>query len=336
MRRRDDEDLALDRVDVPLPDDRAPIAGGTDQLHRRSVDELRNELAELHARIGTYPDHLADQLQAARTAHAEAQRTAADARRRVDELQSSPNRLLRRRTRDPAALAIERERLALAEHHATAAAEREHELGARVPDRTDWDAARSRLRERATALETELALRRSEHVRDALQQPGPHLIAALGEPPEHPRAQRTWQQAAQRIEAYRFDHAITNHQRTLRAAARRHPRASTMAPSTSGPRPSPARPRPPHRPQPKLPGPHLIAALGEPPDHPRAQRTWQQTAQRVEAYRFDHAITDPNKPFGPQPVDTHGRQQWRRAHQELARAQRDLGRHLDRSHGHEV
>jgi hypothetical protein len=254
MRRRDDEDLALDRIDVPPPDDRAPIAGSTDQLHLRSVDELRNELADLHARIGTYPDHLADQLQAARTAHAEAQRTAADARRRVDELQSSPNTLMRRRTREPAALAVESERLALAEHHATAAAEREHELGARVPDRTDWDAARSRLRARATALATELALRRSEHVRAALRQPGPHLIAALGETPEPPRA----------------------------------------------------------------------------------RRTWQQTVQRVEAYRFDHAITHPNEPFGPQPVDTHARQQWRRAHQELARAQRDLGRHIDRSHGHDV
>jgi conjugative relaxase-like TrwC/TraI family protein len=254
MRRRDDEDLALDCIDVPLPDDRAPVAGGTEQLHRRSVDELRNELADLHARIGTYPDHLADQLQAARAAHADAQRTAADARRRVDELQSSPNTLLRRGTRDPAALAVERERLALAEHHATAAAEREHELGARVPDTTDWDAERSRLRACAAALETELALRRSEHVRVALHQPGPHLIAALGEAPE------------------------------------------------------PA----------------------------RARRRWQQTVQRVEAYRFDHAITNPNEPFGPQPVDTHGLQQWRRAHQELARAQRDLGRRGGRGHGHEV
>jgi hypothetical protein len=118
----------------------------------------------------------------------------------------------------------------------------------------EWDAERSRLRERATALEAELALRRSEHVRDALQQPGTHLIAALGEPPEHRRA----------------------------------------------------------------------------------QRTWQQTAQRVEAYRFDHATTAANEPLGPQPVDIHAREQWCRAHRDLARAQRDLGRRTDRSHGHAV
>ena len=254
MRRRDDEDLALDRVDARLPDDRVPSEGGTRELHRRSVDELRSELGELHARIGRYPDHLADQLQAARTAHAEAQRIAVNAHGRVDELESSPNGLLRRRIHDPAALAIERERLTLAEHQAAAAAECEQSLSARVPDRTGWDAERSRLRQRAAALETELALRRSEHVRDALQQRGTHLIAALGQPPKHPRA----------------------------------------------------------------------------------QRTWQQTAQRIEAYRFDHAITAANELLGPRPADPHAREQWRRAHQYLARAQRDLGRRSDRSHGHDV
>ena len=254
MRRRDDEDLALDRIDARLPNDRAPSTGATDQLHRRSVDELRYELAELHAHIDRYPDHFADQLQAARAARVEAQRTAADARKRIDELQSSPNTLLRRRIRDPAALAIERERLTLAEHHATAAAEREHKFAARTASRKESDAERSRLHVRATALETELALRRSEHVRDALKQPSTHLIAVLGEPPEHPRA----------------------------------------------------------------------------------QRTWQQTAQRIEAYRFDHAITAANEPLGPQPAESHAREQWRRAHHDLARAQRNLGRRTDHSHGHDV
>ena len=254
MRRRDDDDLALDRIDMRPPQEHALRAGGTDQLHRRSVDELRNELVELRTRIGRYPDHLADQLQAARTAHAEAQLAIADARRRINELQSSPNRRLRRRTRDPAALAIERERLTLAEHHATAAAERQHELGARVPDRTEWDAERSRLRERATALEAELALRRSEHVRDALREPGNHLIAALGESPIHPRLKRTWQRAA----------------------------------------------------------------------------------QRVAAYRFDHAITATNELLGPQPRDSHAREQWRRAHHDLARVKHDLGGRANRSLEHDL
>ena len=55
MRRRDDEDLALDRIDVPLPDDRAPNVGDSDQLRRRSVNELRSELTELHTRISHPP-----------------------------------------------------------------------------------------------------------------------------------------------------------------------------------------------------------------------------------------------------------------------------------------
>ena len=68
MRRRDDEDLALDHIDdiaTQPPSDRTHTQasrGTASKLSWRSVDELRTELAQLHERIGHYPEHLADQL----------------------------------------------------------------------------------------------------------------------------------------------------------------------------------------------------------------------------------------------------------------------------------
>ena len=38
---------------------------------------------------------------------------------------------------------------------------------------------------------------------------------------------------------------------------------------------------------------NLTTALGTLPDQPRARRTWEQAATRIEAYRFDHKVTDP-------------------------------------------
>jgi hypothetical protein len=101
MRRRDDESLALDRIDDigaqpptgrhfepptgrHFADANAAAAIG---LSRRSVDELRTELAQLHERIGRYPEHLAEQLHAARSARAEAQCVADVARERIAQLE---------------------------------------------------------------------------------------------------------------------------------------------------------------------------------------------------------------------------------------------------------
>jgi hypothetical protein len=216
MRRRDDEDLALDRIDdigAQPPSDRsltdASLATAT-ELSRRSVEQLRTELEQLHERIGHYPEHLADQLRAARSARSEAQRGANEAAARVAELERPAGGLIRRRTGDPTALALERERLKLAEHHAAMAAERERELAAQVPDRATWQAERRVLRERAAELETQLSIRRRDHLHDALERPAPYLVASLGEPPDQPRARRTWRQTAESIETYRFDHAITD------------------------------------------------------------------------------------------------------------------------------
>jgi hypothetical protein len=215
MCRRDDESLALDRIDDigaqpptgrHVADANAAAANG---LSRRPVDELRTELAQLHERIGRYPEHLAEQLHAARNARAEAQRVADVARERIAQLEQPTGGVLRRRTADPAALSLERQRLQLADDHAAAAAERERDFAGRVPDRAAWKAERQPLRERADALEAQLSIRRQEHLRDALEHPGPYLSAALGQLPNQPRARSTWQQAATHIEAYRFDHAMT-------------------------------------------------------------------------------------------------------------------------------
>jgi conjugative relaxase-like TrwC/TraI family protein len=211
MRRRDDEDLALDRIDSAGGDRDVTEIGraALTDTGQRSVDDLRTELAELRERIGHYPDHLADQLHATRTARAEAQRVADQARARIAELEQSVSGLLRRPA-EPTALALERERLNLAEQQATVAAERERKLALDVPDRGTWDAERRQLRERAAELDMQLSMRRREHLRDALRYPSPYLLSALGPPPDQPRARRTWQQAAHRIEAHRFDHAITD------------------------------------------------------------------------------------------------------------------------------
>ncbi|MGZ4343388.1 MAG: MobF family relaxase [Solirubrobacteraceae bacterium] len=81
MRCRDDEDLALDRLDECTrgPAHLEPARAGT-AVARPTVLELQAELTQLRARIGRYPDHLVDQLHAARGARAEAQRVADEAR----------------------------------------------------------------------------------------------------------------------------------------------------------------------------------------------------------------------------------------------------------------
>ncbi len=260
MRQRDDEDLALDRIDkgtnatardhVSADNIQAPVAS----VARLSVNELRAELAQLRERMRQYPEHLADQLQAARNTRAEAQRTAADARARIAELERPARGLLHRRSDERAALALERERLKLAEDQVALAADRKRALVPHGPENTTWEAERRAMRERATALEVQLSVHRREHLRQAL---------------DHPAA-------------------------------------------------------------------YLTAALGPLPNQPRARRTWQQAAQRIEAYRFDHGVTDAHHALGPTPAATSARSQWQRAQQGLERAQRGLRRGKDRGLRHEL
>ena len=84
------------------------------------------------------------------------------------------------------------------------------------------------------------------------------------------------------------------------------------------------------------PAPYLAEALGALPDQPRARRTWQQAATRIEAYRFDHAVTDSRRALGSPPSDQRARAHWQRAHHDLQRAQRDLGHPTTRQHSHEI
>ena len=247
MRRRDDEDLALDRIDdigTHPPSDRDPHTGQP-QAPRASSAGGQSTSCGPNSRSYTSASATTPNTSpTSSTPHAarvaEAQRAADEAAARVAELERPAGGLLRRRTGDPTALAFERERLTLAEHHAATAAERERELAAQVPDRATWEAERRVLLERAAELETQLSIRRREHVHDALERPAPYLLASLGEPPDQPRARRTWRQAAERIEAYRFDHTITDNQRRPRRHdPPRHPLADTGSePSTTSTEPS--------------------------------------------------------------------------------------------------
>jgi conjugative relaxase-like TrwC/TraI family protein len=258
---RDDEDLALDRIDAertrgtatPEPAGAGLSAEAT--IAPPPVVELQAELMQLRERIGVYPEHLVDQLHAARTTRAEAQRVAGSTRVRIAQLdQPAAGKLGRRRPADSAEVALERQRLKLAEEEIAAAAGRERDLADRLPDRAEWDAERRVLRERAAELDAQLSSRRREHLRAVLERPAPYLEAALG-------------------------------------------------------------------------------VL---PDQPRARRTWQQAATRIEAYRFDHAVTDARHALGSPPSDTRERAQWQRARHDLQRAQRDLSHRIDRQHSHEV
>jgi chromosome segregation ATPase len=256
MRCRDDEDLALDRVDAER--NRGPahleLAHAGASIARPSAVALQAELTQLRARIGRYPEHLVDQLYAARSAQAEAQRVADEARARIAQLEQPAAGKLGRRRADLPKRALQRQRLKLAEEEIAAAAERERNLISSIPDRGAWDAERRVLRERAAEINAQLSSRRREHLRVMLERPAPYLWTALG-------------------------------------------------------------------------------AL---PDHPRARRTWQQAATHIEAYRFDHAITDTRHPLGSPPTDKHERAHWQRAHHDLQRAQRDLGHRIDRRHSHEI
>jgi AAA domain len=251
MRCRDDEDLALDRIDAERSPANLEPTHPCTAVARPTVVELQAELTQLRERIGQYPEHLADQLHAARSVRAEAQRVADEARAALER----PARgVLRRRAADSAERALERQRLKLTEGEIAAAAERERNLASSVPDRGQWEAERRALRERAAELNAQLSTRRREHLRVALERPAAYLTEALGSLP----------------------------------------------------------------------------------DQPRARRTWQQAATRIEAYRFDHAVTDDRHALGPPPSDRPARAHWQRAHHDLQRAQRDLGHHNARQHSHEV
>ena len=82
--------------------------------------------------------------------------------------------------------------------------------------------------------------------------------------------------------------------------------------------------------------PYLTVALGPLPEHSRARHTWDQAAHRIEAYRFERGITDPRSALGTAPTGTSERAHWQRAQRDLERAQRALGRAVDRGPDHQL
>jgi hypothetical protein len=142
---------------------------------------------------------------------AEARRIVDEASARITELERRPRGIRRRGTNDPATLAFERERLKAAERQLATAAKRERELATNLSDRGTQEAEHEATRERAAAIETDLAILR-QHDRHGALEPSaaPYLTLALGPLPQQPRARSTWHQAAQRIEAYRFEQGITD------------------------------------------------------------------------------------------------------------------------------
>jgi hypothetical protein len=127
-----------------------------------------------------------------------------------EELEQPAAGMLGGRRADSAELALERQRLQLAEDEIAAAAVSERNLASTIPDSTAWEAERRVLRERTAELDAQLSSRRREHVRFVLERPAAYLSMAPGARPDQPRGRRAWQQAAARIEAYRFDHAVTD------------------------------------------------------------------------------------------------------------------------------
>jgi conjugative relaxase-like TrwC/TraI family protein len=232
MRQRDDEALALDRVDstaaVTNLDRDAAAEGRAREGTQSSVEELRAELNQIRQQLGNHPAHIDDLIHAARRARNEAQRAAADTHSRVADLERQTRGWLRRRPPDiDAQLAIERERLKLAEHQLRAATDREDALASQAPDPNGLSADRRMLDERAAKIEAELAADRREHLRRTLENPPRYLTAKLGARPNDPCARQTWDRAAQRIETYRFDHGVATFDdalgpRPARALARSH------------------------------------------------------------------------------------------------------------------
>ena len=139
MRRRDDEDLALDRIDdigTQPPSDRTLTQASratASELSRRSVDQLQDRTRAATTSASATTPNTSPTSSAPHAARA-ARRSAARTKQPRASLNSSdpPAASCAVGPRDPTALALERERLKLAEHHAATAAERERELAAQA------------------------------------------------------------------------------------------------------------------------------------------------------------------------------------------------------------
>jgi len=209
MRIPDDEPLALERLEAnegpALPDE--PVAAQT--AKPADTEELRAELASLQARLASYPQTLAEELDQVRAMRTSAEADLELANGRLTELarESEASRWWRRRAADPRAVAIERLRRGQAERDIADATERERELAPQIPDRRQWEQEHAPLRERAAEIRAELGARRERHVERAVERPAAEIVEALGDRPrdEHDRA--AWDRGARAIAGYRHEHA---------------------------------------------------------------------------------------------------------------------------------
>lgn len=212
MRVRDDEALALDQLEGTaehreLEPARGPSQErGAEQLDRRSaagreeITELRSELGEIEAKLSTYPKVEAKRLDAARAEREQATVQLREGTERLKQLQASGA---------PAkAIAVERQRISAAQQSGRRALAVERELGPRVPDRKGWERETEPLRLRAKVLKGELSARREAQIEAAVSSPPPPLAYALGKPPADPAKRRVWEQAARKLEGYRFDRGL--------------------------------------------------------------------------------------------------------------------------------
>ena len=206
MRRRDDEPLALERLEAAEPPE-LPDAPATPA----DTADLRAELEALEAQLASYPDTLAADLDRARRGRTSAEAELARAGAALAELERPPERSWWRRPAPPdgRAIAIERHNYGQADRDLEAATRRERELAPRVPDRGQWEREHAPARERAAVLREELGARRDRYVERALADPPDELRAALGDRPPDARRRADWDRGARAVAGYRFDHEVS-------------------------------------------------------------------------------------------------------------------------------
>jgi len=206
MRRPDDEPLALERLEASEPP-QLPDAPATPA----DTADVRDELRALEAKLGSYPDTLAEELDRARRARTSAEAELERAGAALAELERPAERSWWRRPPpvDGRSIAIERHNYGQAERDLEAATRHERKLAPRVPDRAQWEAEHAPTRERATELREDLAVRRERHVDRTLADPPDELRAALGDRPPDGGRRTDWDRGVRAIAGYRFDHDVS-------------------------------------------------------------------------------------------------------------------------------
>ena len=161
MRCRDDEDLALDRIDAERtrgPAHLEPAHAGCPPSPARPSLSCRPSSRSFASASAATPSTSSTSCTPPAAPGPRRSASPTSARARIAELEQPARGVLRRRAADSAERALERQRLKLAEGEIAAAAERERNLASSVPDRDGMGgrtprAPRARRRARRAALE---------------------------------------------------------------------------------------------------------------------------------------------------------------------------------------